>query len=112
MAIKWVEKWKSKWGIQSNWDFVMIMLTFSLAGSMISVCRPPIFHFLGLTKQTPLWIKILVYIPLIPPIYQIFLLIWGTILGQFEFFWEKEKKIGRFLKRSFIKVFAPHARGV
>jgi hypothetical protein len=102
----WVQKLKTKWGIQSNFDFIMIMLAFSLAGSMISVCRPPIFHLLGITKETHLWIKILVYVPLIPPIYQVFLLFWGTILGQFEFFWEKEKKIGRFLKQSFLKATA------
>ncbi len=106
MAIKWVEKLKSKWGISSNRDFILIMLSFSLAGSMISVCRPPIFHLLGITKETPLWIKIVVYIPLIPPIYQIFLMFWGTILGQFDFFWEKEKKIGRFLKQTFVKAYA------
>lgn len=106
MSVKWVERLKSKWGITSNRDFVLIMLTFTLAGSMISVCRPPIFHLLGITKETHLWIKILVYIPLIPPIYQVFLLFWGTLLGQFDFFWEKEKHLGRFLKRSFAKAFA------
>jgi len=104
MTIGWVEKLKTKWGIESNRDFILIMLSFSLAGMMISICRPPIFHLLGIEKETHLWIKILVYVPLIPPIYQIFLLFWGTVLGQFGFFWEKEKKIVRFLKRSFLKV--------
>ena len=103
MAIKWVEKLKSKWGIESNWDFTMIMLAFSLAGMMISLCRPTIFHLLGIKPETHLWIKIAVYLPLIPPIYQVFLMFWGTVLGQFHFFWEKEKRIGRFLKQSFIK---------
>lgn len=104
MALKWIEKLKAKWGIASNWDFVMIMLAFSLAGMMISVCRPPIFHLLGISDETNFWIKALVYIPLIPPIYQVFLLVWGTLLGQFDFFWEKEKRLGRFLKQSFFRV--------
>jgi hypothetical protein len=102
----WVVKLKEKWGIKSNFDFIMIMLSFSLAGSMISVCRPPIFHLLGITNTTPMWEKVLIYIPLIPPIYQVFLLVFGTILGQFNFFWEKEKKIGRFFVKAFSKATA------
>ncbi len=99
----WVVKLKEKWGVKSNFDFIMIMLSFSLAGSMISVCRPPIFHFLGITSATPMWEKVLIYIPMIPPIYQVFLMIFGTILGQFNFFWEKEKKLGRFFVKAFSK---------
>lgn len=106
MVVKLAKKLKTKWGITSNWDFFLIMLVFSLAGIMISVCRPAVFHFLGITAQTPLWIKIAVYIPLIPPIYQVFLLVFGTLLGQFKFFWEKEKQLGRFLLRSFSKASA------
>lgn len=97
----WVQKLKNKWGISSNWDFIVIMIVFSLAGMMISVCRPIIFHFLGIKDETPFWIKALIYIPLIPPIYQIFLLFFGTVFGQFKFFWEKEKQLVRFLIRSF-----------
>ena len=95
-----LEHLKEKWEIGSNVDLFMIMLVFSLAGSAISFVRKPIFHALGITEHTPFWIKVLVYLPLIPPIYQINLLIFGAILGQFKFFWEKEKKIGRFLLRA------------
>lgn len=102
MAIKWVEKLKSKWGITSNRDFILIMIAFSLAGMMISICRPPLFHLLGIDRK-PMWEKTLIYIPLIPPIYWIFLLIWGAILGQFRFFWDffskRMVKLGKFLLR-------------
>mgnify|MGYP001587290022 CR=1 FL=1 len=93
------EKFKAKWNIQSDRDFWMIMLTFSLAGMLIGFERRPIFHLLGIEHETPFWIKTLVYIPLIPPIYQLNLMFFGTILGQFAFFWEKEKKLGRFLRK-------------
>jgi len=43
----------------------------------------------------PWWID-LVYYLLILPVYQLFLLFYGFIFGQFRFFWEFEKK---FLKR-------------
>jgi len=70
----------------NEWDFWMIMLSFSLAGMFIMPVRKFIFHLLGLTVKTPLWIKILVYIPIIPPTYYVGLIIFGTILGQSSFF--------------------------
>ena len=97
-------KLKKKWNIDSNWDFIVIMAVFSLAGMSIGFFRRPIFHWLGLTEHTPLWIKILVYIPLIPPIYQINLLFYGFVLGQFNFFWEKEKRLFKWLSRPFSSV--------
>ena len=91
------ERLKIKWNITSNWDFFAIMIVFSLAGMAIPYFRKPIFHQLGITEHTHLWIKILAYIPLIPPVYQLNLLLFGFLFGQFDFFWEKEKRLGRFL---------------
>ena len=91
------ERLKKKWGIKSNWDFFLINVVFSLAGMSIVFVREPIFAFLGITPETAFWIKVVIYIPLIVPIYQVNLLIWGFLLGQFPFFWEKEKQIVRFL---------------
>lgn len=103
-----VNRLKEKWGISSNFDFIAIMVVFSLAGMAVSVCRKPIFAALGITRQTPFWIKTVVYIPLIVPVYQISLIIFGSLLGQFNFFWEKEKKVGRFFlklwRRSMVRV--------
>lgn len=98
-----IERLKTKWKIQSNWDFWMIMLTFSLAGSSIGFVRRPIFHHLGITAETPFLIKAIIYIPLIVPIYQAGLLFFGTLLGQCAFFWEKEKKLFQFLSKGLQK---------
>ena len=95
--MRFKERLKQKWNIQNDWDFWMIMLTFSMAGMAIMPARKVIFHLVGITPQTPLWVKILVYVPLIPPAYQLGLLLFGTLLGQFRFFWEKEKQLVRFL---------------
>ena len=91
------EKFKSKWNVKNNWDFILIMIVFSLAGMSLPFFRRPIFHHLGITEQTHWWIKVLVYLPLIPPIYQLNLLFYGFLFGQFNFFWEKEKRLGKFL---------------
>ena len=101
MALKWIAKLKLKWGITSDWDFFLICLVFSLAGMMVSVCRRPVFHLLGIERATPLWIKTLVYIPVIIPIYQLSLILFSFPLGQFSFFWSKQKRLGRFILRAF-----------
>ena len=105
-----MERLKRKWGIDSNWDFFLIMLIFSLAGMMVSVTRRPIFALVGITPRTPFWIKALVYIPLIVPIYQLSLLFFGFILGQFSFFWEKEKRLGRALRGLFQRILSRSPR--
>ena len=47
----------------------------------------------------PLWVSVIYYI-LILPIYNIFLLLYGFIFGQFRFFWDFEK-------RFFNRIFGP-----
>ena len=86
-------KLKKKWGITSTLQFALIMVVFSLAGLAITQCRAPVFHVFGLTAETPMWLKVTVYILCVFPLYQLFLLLFGTLLGQFRFFWEKEKKM-------------------
>ncbi len=90
---------KQKWSIASPWQFWAIMLTFSLAGMAITQVRRPLFHLFGIEPETPFWIKTVVYLASIFPLYQLFLLIFGTLLGQFRFFWEKEKAMARWLLR-------------
>ena len=97
----WAKHLKKKWNVDSDVDFFLIMTVFSLAGMSISFVRKPIFHLLGITAATPFWIKTLVYIPLIPPVYQMNLLIYGFLLGQFGFFWNWEKRLGRMILKSF-----------
>ncbi len=82
----------------------MIMIVFSLAGMAIGFERKIVFHAFGI-DQDPMWVKVLVYIPLIFPLYQLNLLIFGFFLGQFNFFLEKEKKLVQFLAKSFKKAY-------
>jgi hypothetical protein len=85
--MNWIERLKTKWQIKSDWDFWMIMLSFSLAGMAIMPVRTLIFHLAGITAKTPLWIKILLYLPLILPTYYDGLIIFRSFLGKFTFFW-------------------------
>jgi len=95
---QWVQRLKTKWKINSNWDFIAIMIVFSLAGMTIVYERRPLFHLFGITASTPFWIKFLAWLAVVFPSYQLNLIIYGTLLGQFRFFWEKEKQMGRFFR--------------
>jgi len=90
---------KRKWNITGNFQFVLIMVVFSLAGMAITQVRRPLFHLMGIERETPFWIKTVVYLLSIFPLYQVFLLLFGTLLGQFRFFWEKEKALVRWILR-------------
>ena len=55
-------------------------------------------YFTGEGEQ-PLLFTVLYYV-LILPVYNLFLLVYGALFGQFRFFWEFEKRFfGRLLGR-------------
>ena len=93
------DKLKARWGLQTNGQVVAVLLVFSLAGSMILPVRKFVFHLLHFDGATPFWLKTLVWLIVVFPTYQFFLLVFGALLGEFRFFWEKEKKMGRWFKR-------------
>ncbi len=84
------------------------MIVFSLAGMSIVYVRRPFFVLFGITQETAFWIKFITWLLIVFPTYQINLLIFGTLLGQFKFFWEKEKAMGRFFKKLFSRKNMQH----
>ena len=86
---------KEKWGLQSIIQVVAVLVVFSLAGSTVVWIRKFLFATIGFDDTTPLWLKIVTYLFFIMPFYQILLLGYGFLLGQFSFFWEKEKNLLR-----------------
>ena len=100
--LSWVKKFKAKWNITSNKDFFLIMLAFSLAGLTIKFIRPIEFHILHMT-DAPLWAKIMIYPFILAPTYYAGLMVFGFLLGQFEFSkkfsWNSLTRIVRLFKR-------------
>jgi hypothetical protein len=94
-----MERLKRKWGITGTTQIVLIMVVFSLAGLSITQSRPIVFHLFGIEPDTPFWIKTVTYLASLFPLYQIYLLLFGALLGQFGFFWEKEKRLVRWFGR-------------
>ena len=98
-----LEKLKQRWGVKNLLEVILIFMAFSLAGMSVVVLRKSFFNLLGFTEQTAMWLKSITYILFIFPTYQLLLLMYGSLLGQFSFFWEKEKKLlswfGHFFKK-------------
>ena len=87
------ERFKEKWEIESNWQLVIILIVFAVTGSSTLYVRKGIFFLLGISSETDLWLRTLLYILIIFPAYNIMLLIVGFLFGQFKFAWEFEKKM-------------------
>lgn len=89
-----MEKLKKRWGIDSNFQIVMILIVFAVTGSVSAKLAAPLTEFLGLEQETTnTWLYWTARILLIFPIYQVLLVAFGWLFGQFDFFWNFEKKM-------------------
>jgi len=88
-----LQRLQAKWKLESIFQVVMILIVFACTGFTILFIKNPILDFFGVEKGGV--INTLLYLLLVLPLYQIFLLVYGFIFGQFRFFWEKEKQILR-----------------
>jgi hypothetical protein len=86
-----IQALKSRWGIDSNRRFAVILLAFSLAGPAMLLIKNPVLHLLHIPSDASLWVRI----PIALLLYQILLLGIGALLGEFSFFWEKLQRLGR-----------------
>lgn len=93
-----IEKLKQRWGIQNNWEILVICIVFAATGSLSVWVSKPVLSFLHINKETlSPWFYWPLRILIVTPIYQVVLITLGTLAGQFNFFWNMEKKIlGRF----------------
>ena len=89
-----MRKLKEKWGITSDFQLIIILIVFSVTGSIAVWIAKPLLDFVGLDKTTlSPWVFWPIRISIIFPIYQVLIVIIGALFGQFEFFWNFEKKM-------------------
>lgn len=88
-----LEKLKTRWGIESNWQIFIILVVFSLTGFTALFARRFIFPILGVETADPFWYKSVIWLITIFPVYNILLLVYAAVFGQFKFFWGFFKKM-------------------
>ena len=85
---------KQKWGITSNFQFIVILVVFAITGSTSAYITRPVLELIGITKES---MHPLIYWPLslilILPVYKVLLIIIGTVFLQHTFFWNFVKKM-------------------
>lgn len=90
------KKLEKKWILDYKWEMIRVFMVFAITGTSSLYIGRPIIKFIGITKENlnPIlyWILFII-IGLI--FYQILLVTFGWLFGQFKFFWEFEKKMLR-----------------
>ena len=97
-----MNKLKQRWGIETNFQFIIILIVFAITGSASAWLSKPFCTWLGITKESLGYWIIPVRLILIFPIYQVLLVFIGFIFGQFQFFWNFEKKMLKRLGLGFL----------
>jgi hypothetical protein len=91
--MSFLEKLQNRWGL-TNWkQVVIILLVFACTGFSAMFIKRPIFFWLGITEDTAWWIRVAVWLLTVFPAYNVLLLAYGFLFGQFKFFWNFEKKM-------------------
>jgi len=90
------KKLEHKWIVSQRWEMIRIFIVFAITGSSSVFVGRPIMKLIGITKENlnpMLYWVLFIIIGLI--FYQILLVTFGWLFGQFKFFWEFEKKMLR-----------------
>jgi hypothetical protein len=89
----WVQRLSDRWQVTPARVF-LILLVFACTGFTVMFLKRPIVAFFAGDGEQPLLFSIMYYV-LILPVYNMILLIYGALFGQFKFFWEFEKRFFR-----------------
>ncbi|QHT70585.1 hypothetical protein GXP67_29995 [Rhodocytophaga rosea] len=90
-----------RWGVSTIWQVIVILIVFALTGFSAMYIKRPIFALLGIDADTPFYIRAIVWTLTVLPAYQVLLLMYGFLLGQFTFFWNFEKRMFSGIKKLF-----------
>jgi len=93
----WIRKLMLRWKLESAFQVVVVLVVFACTGFTVLFIKKPILHFLAGEQGDSVTASVIYYL-LILPLYNVILLAYGFLFGQFNFFWEFEK---RFFNRIF-----------
>jgi hypothetical protein len=88
-----VDRLKKRWQIESNWQVFIILIVFSCTGFTAMYAKEFVFNILGVTPDLPLWLRILIWVVTILPLYNLLLIMYGTLFGQKIFLVVYEKDL-------------------
>lgn len=87
----WLERLRNRWKLNSIYQVIVVLLVFACTGFTVLFIKKPVLHFFT-DEKTDSAIATTLYYLLILPVYNVILLAYGFVFGQFSFFWEFEKR--------------------
>lgn len=90
---KWLDKLEKRWNV-TTWQAIIILMVFACTGTTVLFLKEPVLSLFAPEEERS-WVFTLLYYLFILPIYNVILLIYGFLFGQFHFFWEFEKRTFR-----------------
>jgi hypothetical protein len=90
--VRWIEKLKNRWKLDNAWHVLIVLLVFACTGLSVFFIKKPLLNWLAGERGNTYLASLLYYI-FILPLYNILLLGYGFIFGQFRFFWSFEKRL-------------------
>ncbi len=89
--MNWLGKLQGRWKVNSLYQVLIILVVFACTGITVLLIKRPLFQYWFGTSSIPTSATVAYYV-LILPVYNLFLLFYGFAFGQFQFFWEFEKR--------------------
>jgi hypothetical protein len=87
-----IQRLKKRWGITTTFQVVIILVVFACTGFSVLYAEELILEWMMVPKDKSWWAALLLFIFITLPLYNLLLLIYGFIFGQFRFFWDFEKR--------------------
>ena len=97
-----MKKLIERWELKSNRQVIIVFLVFAITGSSAAKLAAPITNFFEITKELGWYIYWPIRILIIFPVYQVLLVFFGWVFGEFEFFWKFEKRMIRSMRLGFL----------
>lgn len=87
-----ISKLKNRWGIHTTFQVIIILIVFSCTGFSVLYVEDQMLIWLSLDGERNWISRILIFLVITLPLYNLLLLMYGFIFGQFRFFWNFEKR--------------------
>ena len=85
---------QDKWNLKSNFQLVIILIVFAITGSGSLYISKPLMEFLSISPENmDIYLYWILRFIIVTVVYQFVLLLVAFVFGQFNWFWNFEKKI-------------------
>ena len=89
-----IKYFKEKWNLKSNFQLVIILIVFAITGSGSLYISKPLMEFLSISSENmDIYLYWILRFFIVTVVYQFVLLLVAFVFGQFNWFWNFEKKI-------------------